>query len=105
MANCRDPLTAGGQCHHPFGAFAGSCAAIVGLLAGAAVSVFPVTLHSTLAPEHAVTAYTGAAPAPGLAMALIWWPVALLLAFAYLIVILREHRGKIRPTDDTHGYS
>ena len=83
----------------------GACAVIAGLLAGAAASVFPVMLHSTLAPEHAVTAYTGAAPAYRLAMALIWWPVALLLAFAYLIVIRRERRGKIRPTDDTHGYS
>ena len=86
-------------------AFAGSCAVIVGLLAGAAVSVFPVMLHSTLAPEHSMTAYNGAAPAHGLAMALIWWPVAFLLAFTYLIVILREYRGKVRPTEDTQGYS
>jgi cytochrome d ubiquinol oxidase subunit II len=86
-------------------AFAGSCAVIAGLLAAAAVSVFPVMLHSTLAPEHSMTAYNGAAPAHGLAMALIWWPVALLLAFTYLIVIMREHRGKVRPTDDPQGYS
>ena len=86
-------------------AFAGSCAVIVGLLAGAAVSVFPVMLHSTLAPEHSMTAYNGAAPAHGLALALIWWPVAFLLAFTYLIVIMREYRGKVRPTEDTQGYS
>ena len=47
-------------------AFAGSCAVIAGLLAGAAASVFPVMLHSTLAPEHSMTAYSGAAPAHGL---------------------------------------
>ena len=52
-----------------------------------------------------MTAYNGAAPAHGLAMALIWWPVALLLAFTYLIVIMREHRGKVRPTEDPQGYS
>ena len=86
-------------------AFAGSCAVIVGLLAGAAVGVFPVMLHSTLAPEHSMTAYNGAAPAHGLAMALIWWPVAFVLAFTYLIVILREYRGKVRPAEDTQGYS
>jgi len=86
-------------------AFAGSCAVIVGLLAGAAVSVFPVMLHSTFAPEYSMTAYNGAAPAHGLAMALIWWPVAFLLAFTYLIVILREYRGKVRPAEDTQGYS
>jgi cytochrome bd ubiquinol oxidase subunit II len=86
-------------------AFAGSCAVIAGLLAGAAVSVFPVMLHSTLAPEHSMTAYNGSAPAHGLAIALIWWPVAFLLAITYLIVILREYRGKVRPTEDTQGYS
>ena len=42
---------------------------IVGLLAAAAISVFPVILHSTLAPEYSITAYDGAAPAHGLA-----WP-------------------------------
>jgi cytochrome d ubiquinol oxidase subunit II len=86
-------------------AFVGSCAVIVGLLAGAAVSVFPVMLHSTLAAEHSMTAHNGAAPANGLALALIWWPVAFVLAFTYLVVILREYRGKVRPTEDTQGYS
>jgi len=86
-------------------AFVGSCAVIVGLLAGAAVSVFPEMLHSTIGPEHSMTAYNGAAPAHGLALALIWWPVAFVLAFTYLIVILREYRGKVRPTEDTQGYS
>ena len=85
-------------------AFAGSCAVIVGLLGGAAVGVFPVMLYSTLAPEHSMTAYNGAAPAHGLALALVWWPVAFVLAFTYLIVILREYRGKVRP-EDTQGYS
>jgi cytochrome d ubiquinol oxidase subunit II len=82
-------------------AFAGSCAVIVGLLAGAAVSVFPVMLLSTLAPEHSMTAYDGAAPAYGLAKALIWWPAAFLLASAYFIVIMREYGGKVRPTENT----
>jgi cytochrome d ubiquinol oxidase subunit II len=86
-------------------AMTGSCAVIAGLLAGAAVGVFPVMLHSTFGPEHSMTAYNGAAPAHGLALALIWWPPAFLLAFTYLIVILREYRGKVRPTEDTQGYS
>ena len=86
-------------------AFAGSSAVITGLLAGAAVSVFPVMLHSTIAPEHSMTAYNGAAPAHGLALALIWWPVALVLAFTYFTVIMRNYGGKVRPTEDLQGLS
>jgi len=86
-------------------AMAGSCAVIAGLLSGLAVGLFPVMLHSTLAPEHSMTAYTGAAPARGLALALFWWPVAFVLALTYLTVILREYRGKVRPSEDTQGYS
>ena len=85
-------------------AFAGSCAVITGLLAGAAASVFPVMLHSTLAPEHSMTAYNGAAPAHGLAVALFWWPVAVVLALTYFTVIMRNYRGKVRPVEDTQGF-
>ena len=84
-------------------ALAGSCAVIAGLIAGAAVSVFPVMLYSTLGPERSVTAYGGAAPAHGLALALVWWPVALALALTYSTVVMRNYRGKVRPGDDAHG--
>ena len=76
-------------------AFAGSCAVIAGLLAGGAAAVFPVMLHSTLAPEHSLTAQNGAAPAHGLAVALIWWPVSVVLALTYFGVIIRGHRDKV----------
>ena len=51
-----------------------------------------------------MTAYNGAAPAHGLALALIWWPVALVLALTYFTVIMRHHRGKVRPPEDTNGF-
>ncbi len=85
-------------------AFAGSCAVIAGLLAGAAAGVFPVMLLSTLAPEHSMTAYNGAAPAHGLAVALVWWPVAFVLALTYFTVVTRNYRGKVRPAEDTQGF-
>jgi cytochrome bd ubiquinol oxidase subunit II len=85
-------------------AFAGSCAVIAGLMAGAAAGVFPEMLHSTFAPEHSITAYNGAAAARGLAMALLWWPVALVLAGTYFAVIVRNYRGKVRPAQDTQGF-
>ena len=88
-----------------FRAFAGSCAIIAGLLAGAAASVFPVMLHSTLAPEHEMTAYNSAAPANGLGLALIWWPVAAVLALTYFAVVMRNFRGKVTPTEDNEASS
>ena len=75
--------------------FAGSCAVIAGLLGGAAASVFPVMLHSTLAREYSVTAYSGATAARGLAIALIWWPVALALSLTYAVVVIRSYTGKV----------
>jgi cytochrome d ubiquinol oxidase subunit II len=77
-------------------ALLGSCAVIAGLLAGAAVSVFPVMLHSTLAPEHSLTAYAGATAEHGLVVAVVWWPLALALALTYFVVIMRRFGGKVR---------
>jgi cytochrome bd ubiquinol oxidase subunit II len=85
-------------------AFAGSCAVIVGLLAGAAASLFPVVLHSTINSEHSMTVYTGATADRGLKIALIWWPVAVALALTYFFVIMRIYSGKVRPSQDTQGY-
>jgi cytochrome d ubiquinol oxidase subunit II len=85
-------------------AFAGSCAVISGLLAGAAASAFPVMLHSTLAPEYSLTAYTGAVAGRGLWLALVWWPIALVLALTYLVVILKSYAGKVRLAEDTQGF-
>ena len=39
----------------------------------------------------------------GLALALVWWPVALALALTYSTVVMRNYRGKVRPGDDAHG--
>lgn len=86
-------------------AFAGSCAIIVGLLAGAAASLFPVVLHSTLGRQHSLTAYTGATSERGLRIALLWWPVAVVLALTYFFVIMRVYAGKVRPSQDTQGYA
>lgn len=84
-------------------AFAGSCAVIVGLLAGGAAAVFPVMLHSTLAAEHSMTAQNGAAPAHGLALALLWWPVSVVLALTYFGVVVRNFRAKVSPAEGPHG--
>ncbi len=82
-------------------AFAGSCAVVAALLAGAAASVFPVMLHSTIAPEYSMTAYNGATAEQGLMIALIWWPVAVVLALTYFVIIMRSYAGKVRPAEDS----
>jgi cytochrome bd ubiquinol oxidase subunit II len=84
-------------------AFAGSCAVIAGLLLGAAASVFPVMLHSTLAPEHSLTIYDGVTGERGLVIALIWWPIAFVLAFTYFAAVMRTYSGKVQPAEDTFG--
>src|SRR5262249_12214923 len=85
-------------------AFAGSCAAVAGLLAALAPGVFPVMLHSTLHPARSLTAYAGASAAHSLAVALVWWPIAAVLAFIYLAIVARTYRGKVRPAEDTQGF-
>jgi cytochrome d ubiquinol oxidase subunit II len=84
-------------------AFVGSCLLIAGLLAGAAAVLFPVMLYSTLAPEHSLTAYNSSASADSLAVALIWWPIAFVLALTYAGFVFWHYRGKVKPSHDMHG--
>lgn len=77
-------------------AFIGGCAFIAGLLGAAAVSVFPVMLHSTFGPEYSVTAGNGAVGGPGLGIAIVWWPVAMALSIVYSVLVLRQFSGKVR---------
>lgn len=77
-------------------AFAGGCAFILGLLGAAAVSVFPVMLHSTFDPVHSLTAHDGAVSGRGLALAIIWWPAAMVLSIGYGVFVFRQFRGKVR---------
>jgi len=70
---------------------AGSSAVIAGLLAAAAAAVFPVMLRSTMS-GPSLTVHDGAADA-GLRLALLWWPIAMLLAAGYFVVIVRRFGG------------
>jgi cytochrome bd ubiquinol oxidase subunit II len=76
-------------------AFVGSCTVLASLLATAAVTMFPVMLHSTLAPEHSLTAYNGSASRLGLSIALVWWPIAVALALTYFVIIRRSFGGRV----------
>src|SRR5262249_16016369 len=55
-------------------AFVGSNLLLAGMLVTGAAAIFPVMLHSTLAPENSLTAYNVAAGAKSLLFACVWWP-------------------------------
>ena len=85
-------------------AFIGSNFLLVGLLATGAAAIFPVVLHSTLAPEYSLTAYDVAAGPNSLAYAAIWWPIGFALAAAYFVFISRRYAGKVSVKRDTQGF-
>jgi cytochrome d ubiquinol oxidase subunit II len=84
-------------------AFVGSNLLLAGLLATGAAAIFPVVLHSTLAPENSLSAYDVAAGANSLAYAAIWWPIAFALAAAYFVFVSRRYAGKVSVQRDNQG--
>ena len=84
-------------------AFIGSNLFLVGMLASGAAAIFPVVLHSTLAPENSLTAYDVAAGPKSLAYAAIWWPIGFALAAAYFIFVSRQYGGKVSVGRDNQG--
>jgi cytochrome d ubiquinol oxidase subunit II len=85
-------------------AFIGSNLLLAGLLAAGGVALYPVMLHSTLAPENSLTAQAVAAGPRALAIAFLWWPVGLVLAIAYSLFISRRYAGKVSVQRDTNAY-
>jgi len=85
-------------------AFLASNFLIVGLLATGATAIFPVMLHSTLAPENSLTAYAVASSPTTLLRASFWWPIAFALAVFYFVFISRRYAGKVSVQRDTQGF-
>jgi cytochrome d ubiquinol oxidase subunit II len=85
-------------------AFIGSNLLLAGLLATGAAALFPVALHSTLAPEKSLTALDAAAGPNSLAYAAIWWPISFTLAASYFVFVSRRYAGKVSVKQDNQGY-
>jgi cytochrome bd ubiquinol oxidase subunit II len=85
-------------------AFVGSNFVIGGLLATGAAAIFPVMLHSTLAPENSMTAYAAAAGPRSLHVAAIWWPMGFARAVLYFLYISRRYAGKVSDQRYTQGF-
>jgi cytochrome d ubiquinol oxidase subunit II len=82
-------------------AFFGSTAFLAGLLVATAAALYPTILRSTVASAYDVTAYNGATGHHGLAVGLMWWIPALLLAIGYFTYLFRSFAGKVKH-DDVH---
>ena len=85
-------------------AFLASNFLITGMLATGSAAIFPVMLHSTLAPANSLTAYAAAAAPASLRIAALWWPIALVLTIIYFVFISRGYSGKVSVQQDTHGF-
>jgi len=85
-------------------AFVGSNLLLVSLLLTGSATIFPVMLHSTLAPENSLTAYAVASSSNALFVASIWWPIGFVLATVYFVFISRRYAGKVSVKRDTQGF-
>ena len=80
--------------HEPL-SFIGSNLLLAGMVATGAAAIFPIALHSTLAPENALTAYDVAAGPNSLAYAAVWWPIGFALSAASFVFVSRRYAGKV----------
>src|SRR5262245_10570767 len=85
-------------------AFTGSNALLASLLASGGAALFPVMLHSTLAPENSLTAHAVVSNRSAIILASIWWPMGFALAVAYFIFISRRYAGKVSVKRDNQGF-
>lgn len=74
--------------------FLGSCAYLAGMLASAAIGLYPYVLPS-VGPGPGLTVHTAAAAGSGLAIGLAWWIPGMMLALAYVAFLYRRFRGKV----------
>jgi cytochrome d ubiquinol oxidase subunit II len=92
------------RARHESRAFLASNFLIAGMLATGSAAIFPVMLHSTLAPQNSLTAYAVAAGLTSLRLAAVWWPIALALTLLYFAFISRRYAGKVSVQRDTQGF-
>lgn len=75
-------------------AFLASCAYLAGMLASAAVSLYPYLLPS-VGPGRGLTVQNAAAGRYGLAIGLAWWIPGMILATLYVTFVYRRFAGKV----------
>jgi len=83
-------------------AFFASCAYLVGLLASAAITLYPMVLPA-VNPANSLTIYNASASPYAQAVGLVWWSIGMVLAVLYFVLTYRLFWGKVRLTETT-GY-
>jgi len=74
-------------------AFLSSCAYLLGMLTSVVFGVYPALLPSSTNPDYALTVANSSAPAYGLKIGLMWWPLGMLLAAGYFTFLYRHFFG------------
>jgi cytochrome d ubiquinol oxidase subunit II len=88
--------------HRERTAFVGTAAFLASTLAAAALVLFPTLLRSTLDRTFDLDAFNTSSGSRGLALGLVWWIPALLLAVGYFVILFRWIRGKVALQDYGH---
>ncbi len=83
-------------------AFFSSCTFILGMLASAAFSLYPMVLPAVHS-AYSLTISNASASPYGLTVGLVWWIIGILLAIIYFIVTYRLFWGKVSATS-SEGY-
>jgi cytochrome d ubiquinol oxidase subunit II len=76
-------------------AFLSSSAFVLGMVATALAGNYPFWLRSTLDPAYSLTATNSASAPYGMAVALTWWAVGMVLVAGYFTYLFRSMGGKV----------
>ncbi|HBE82642.1 MAG TPA: cytochrome d ubiquinol oxidase subunit II, partial [Blastocatellia bacterium] len=75
-------------------AFLSSSVYLATMLGGAVYGLFPLVLPA-LEPANSLTVYNARAGDYGLSVALIWWPIGIIIALGYYTFLFRTFKGKV----------
>jgi cytochrome d ubiquinol oxidase subunit II len=82
--------------------FLASALVIAGLLAMTAGALYPMLLRSSIDPAFSLDVASAANDRTGLALGLMWWIPAIVLALGYFTYLFRSFRHKVVLEDDDH---
>ena len=87
---------------HDLAAFLGSCAFLAGVLGATAAAIYPTMIRAAGDPTRALTALNAASAPESLRAGLWWWPLGLVLAIGYFVLLFRLHRGRVNAQDGVY---